>query len=405
MSEYYCPHCGADLEEQLGFNPQEGYWTCTECGQFLTDPESTDPNAQYYGVDWFCDGCGAYLNKQRGFSDWDSTWTCTECGYINRISEDEIYESEKDYHENNTNDWADTDNLDDTDDDNGYGEEWQYDNPRRCEYCNRLLNMQYGYSDQRESFTCEKCGHYNVWSNDEEEENENSSFDFSSAEFVGVKMAEYVLYLRESAKRRAEEEQRRAEEAQRKEEERRVQEERKRERRRRVWGIITRKKLETGISSNQCRGMHYEEVVNIFKSQSFYNINTVVIEDLSLSKINYEGSVENVTINNETMFDVTSKFLLNAKVVVFYHMLQRVVPPLTSRAAKHKDIDDVVEVYVHSGFVNIEKHPIFDLAKGWFVKNGAVETVAIDGRTDFKRNERIRLDAHIIIGYHAFKQK
>lgn len=42
------------------------------------------------GVAWYCDNCGALLNKQYGFSDSYGTWTCTECGHTNGISEDEI---------------------------------------------------------------------------------------------------------------------------------------------------------------------------------------------------------------------------------------------------------------------------------------------------------------------------
>ncbi len=98
MSEYYCPNCGTDLDNQPGFDPTAGYWTCTKCGQFLMDPEDdSNETSQYKDVGWFCDNCGAYLNKQYGFSDWNSTWQCTECGYINNISDDEIYESEAEY--------------------------------------------------------------------------------------------------------------------------------------------------------------------------------------------------------------------------------------------------------------------------------------------------------------------
>lgn len=42
MSDYYCPHCGADLGDQYGFDPDAGYWTCTECGQFLMDDDIAD---------------------------------------------------------------------------------------------------------------------------------------------------------------------------------------------------------------------------------------------------------------------------------------------------------------------------------------------------------------------------
>lgn len=136
MSDYYCPHCGADLGNQPGFDPDAGYWTCTECGQFLTDPgDESDEPSRFDGVGWFCDGCGAYLNKQIGFSDWYSTWTCTECGHVNNLSEDEIYESEEAYQASRKEEESEED-----DDGYGYGEEGQYDHPRRCECCDRLLN-------------------------------------------------------------------------------------------------------------------------------------------------------------------------------------------------------------------------------------------------------------------------
>ena len=128
MSEYYCPNCGADLDDQPGFDPNAGYWTCTSCGQFLIDPaDGNDVSSRFKDVGWFCDGCGAYLNKQFGFSDWNSTWQCTECGYINNISEDEIYESEAAYQasRNESEEYSyDYDEDEDEDeDDEDYGED------------------------------------------------------------------------------------------------------------------------------------------------------------------------------------------------------------------------------------------------------------------------------------------
>ena len=41
MSDYYCTNCGADLGDQYGFDPEKGYWTCTECGTLMTDPDDT----------------------------------------------------------------------------------------------------------------------------------------------------------------------------------------------------------------------------------------------------------------------------------------------------------------------------------------------------------------------------
>ena len=40
--------------------------------------------------DWWCDSCDASLDEQPGFSPYCGSWTCTECGYVNDINEDEI---------------------------------------------------------------------------------------------------------------------------------------------------------------------------------------------------------------------------------------------------------------------------------------------------------------------------
>ncbi len=87
--EYFCPNCGAILNDQDGFDPDEGTWTCTDCGQSLYGDDLCDGN-RYPGVLWYCDECGALLNKQDGFADFYDSWICTECGHTNGISEDEI---------------------------------------------------------------------------------------------------------------------------------------------------------------------------------------------------------------------------------------------------------------------------------------------------------------------------
>lgn len=89
MEEFFCPNCGATLNYQSGFDPSLGAWTCTECGQLLMDDDVYEGDV-FEGVAWYCDNCGALLNKQYGFSDSYGTWTCTECGHTNGISEDEI---------------------------------------------------------------------------------------------------------------------------------------------------------------------------------------------------------------------------------------------------------------------------------------------------------------------------
>lgn len=89
MDEYFCPNCDAILNEQSGFDPSRGTWTCTSCGKLLMDDNIYNGDT-FEGVAWFCDDCGALLNRQSGFSDTFGSWICTECGYQNSISEDDI---------------------------------------------------------------------------------------------------------------------------------------------------------------------------------------------------------------------------------------------------------------------------------------------------------------------------
>ena len=89
MDEYYCTNCNAILNEQFGFDPDGGSWSCTTCGQELFGDDVYDGDI-YPDVMWYCDSCGALLNKQDGFGDYYSSWICTDCYHINPISEDAI---------------------------------------------------------------------------------------------------------------------------------------------------------------------------------------------------------------------------------------------------------------------------------------------------------------------------
>lgn len=89
MDEYFCPNCGATLNDQLGFDLNGGTWTCTSCGKLLMDEDVYDGDT-VEGVAWYCDDCGALLNRQPGFSDFYGSWQCTNCGHINGTTEDDI---------------------------------------------------------------------------------------------------------------------------------------------------------------------------------------------------------------------------------------------------------------------------------------------------------------------------
>ncbi len=76
VDEYFCPNCGAILNNQDGFDPAEGTWRCTKCGEFLMGGDIYY-GERFEGIAWYCDDCGALLNRQSGFSDRYDTWNCT----------------------------------------------------------------------------------------------------------------------------------------------------------------------------------------------------------------------------------------------------------------------------------------------------------------------------------------
>lgn len=88
-NEYFCPNCNAILNKQKGFDPNKSTWTCKSCGELLMDDETYN-GEDFEGVAWFCDKCDALLNEQPGFSDTYGSWICAKCKHRNSINIDSI---------------------------------------------------------------------------------------------------------------------------------------------------------------------------------------------------------------------------------------------------------------------------------------------------------------------------
>lgn len=84
MNKFFCPHCGALLNDQPGFSPDTGAWTCVECGKLLMDGEADE------GLVWYCDHCGAILNKQPCFTNAQGKWKCSACSFTNDLSDENV---------------------------------------------------------------------------------------------------------------------------------------------------------------------------------------------------------------------------------------------------------------------------------------------------------------------------
>jgi hypothetical protein len=55
-----------------------------------------------------------------------------------------------------------------------------------------------------------------------------------------------------------------------------------------------------------------------------------------------------------------------------------------------------------AGFTNIETNALYDIVTGWFTDDGSVESVSVNGKTDFKAKSKFPADAKILITYHTY---
>lgn len=388
-SEYTCPNCGAILNDQYGFNPDNGNWTCTSCGQTLYGDDVYDGEL-FEGVMWYCDNCGALLNKQSGFYDGCGTWSCTECYHTNNISEDEIYDSQEDYQsqqggETNAFDSfmdlfgrvADAINIDDEDDDSG--------------------------------------------DEDDEYEDEYDDDEYDEEKYEEDDDATY--YYRESIEKDEEIQRLRNQNDRLKKENSRIKNEHRREVIKKYWkvflislGVIIlvgfvayqvsefKKLIPVGMSSEEMKGLHYEDVANKLKATGFLNVRLETLDDLKIEDEKQEGLVEQVVIDDVHTFKETKKFSYEDEVLIRYHAIKEIYPPISSEDAEGKNYKDIVKKFEKAGFVNVKTKPIYDLVTGWLKSNGEVEEVIVDGDNDVSTYSSYRPDAEVIIKYHTFKK-
>lgn len=67
-----------------------------------------------------------------------------------------------------------------------------------------------------------------------------------------------------------------------------------------------------------------------------------------------------------------------------------------------KDYKDVVADFQENGFLNVKTEILDDLVTGWLIKDGEVETVTVDGDSEFTANGWYPNDVEVVITYHTF---
>lgn len=395
MDEYYCPNCGAILNNQLGFDPENGSWTCAECGKHLMDDDVYEGDS-YKGLAWYCDNCGALLNRQSGFSDTCGSWTCTECYHTNSINEDEIINKEEKH---------------------------------ECPNCGSILENQFLYADYEDDWECTDCGaklhrcfrsdpYEVVYENDSDSDDNSDNYIYeNNNESLGSTISNFANAM--YAKVQAEEAQAQHE---------REIERRSEKQRRRAWRQKHKKGLrifyllififivlsisyyevkqltQVGQSSNEMIGEDYSLVINLLKQKGFKYVTVQPIEDLVTGEEDELDKIESVKIGFLETFSEDIKIPANVPIIITYHTYLTIGTPYSAKEAKKQSYEDVANAFKKKGFTNINFEVEYDILTGWITKEGDIEKITIDGNEKFVNDEQYRPDSEIVIIYHDWKK-
>lgn len=463
MDEYFCPNCGATLNDQYGFDPSCGTWTCTSCGKLLMDDDVYDGDT-FEGVAWYCDDCGALLNRQSGFSDSYGSWQCTNCGHINGTTEDDIVDDgpkcpscgaalKEQY---SFSDWSD----DHTCSECGAKLHRSYssdpfevveeDEKNKCPGCGASLKDQYSFSDWYDDYTCSECGAklHRSYSGDPfevvEEDKKNKcpncgadlddqyGFDdyeddwectecgarlhhsYSSdpyevvddedADVEGSSSRDYHSSSYDSSSYSRAGSKSTTSESYVSRKEKRIPESELKKLRRKAF-FFKRKKVQIGFGYTDLLRRNVEDVEIRLYNQAFNNIKTIPIKDIYKGSIYTEGEVEQVVIAGSSYFNDGDMIPYDAEIVVTYHAKKEITIPFAEKSLRKMNYIAAGDKLQELGFTEIYEHPIRDLVTGWVKKDGAVEKVTIGDVYPFKKNSVFTYDTKIVIEYHTFKKK
>lgn len=344
MDEYFCTRCGAILNDQCGFDPYGGTWTCNECGQLLMDDDVYDGDT-YPGVAWYCDECDSLMNIQPGFSDIYGSWTCTECGHVNGITENDIYESQKDY-------------------------EYQEKKVEKSDFISSFIDNLFSGSDVNNSDDEDESDDYydktDYCKPDRKDESLSSRYYRLSSMMVDKKYNIKLLITRLKA------------------------------------FFFNKKNIYIGYDSDVLLGKDVEFVLTSIHNRAFNNIKVLPVKDIYIDSIKSEGEIEQIIVAGSAFFESKDSFPYDVEIIITYHEKREITVPFAANSLRKQNYLAVKDRLLHLGFTEIYEQPIRDLKIGWLIKDGAVEKVSISGNETFKKNTIYKYDAEIIINYHTF---
>ena len=181
------------------------------------------------------------------------------------------------------------------------------------------------------------------------------------------------------------------------------------------------KSVRVGTAAEDFKKKNFRTVVNDLENAGFYNFDYTLIEDAGL--LVKKDTVEEVSINGNTTFKEYSQFDEDARINISIHIDKkdrqkieeelypnsgRVILPLSRKDMVGKDYKQVNQQLEDAGFTNIILYPNPDIEDGFnpLKKNdGEIQSVTINGSSDFDKNTTFNNDVLIRIIYHTYMEK
>lgn len=148
----------------------------------------------------------------------------------------------------------------------------------------------------------------------------------------------------------------------------------------------------------ELKGLDCETVVKKIKENGFDNVTVNIVKVPTLSQI--DNSVANVTINNQDIdFIKNDRFTRTSNFIVTVYKCN-LITTMSSDNIIGKNYIDITVLLKKQGFTNIKHNIINDVILGWFVEKGEIESISINGITEFNSEQQFPYDAEVIISYH-----
>lgn len=108
---------------------------------------------------------------------------------------------------------------------------------------------------------------------------------------------------------------------------------------------------ELPITSEEAKGKTLDEVVELFKNSSFYEVKTAVIRDLDKDNV-CEVETEYIEVESKKDYTLNEVYPIDSKIVIYHSYIEDKLP-ITSEEAKGKTYDKIEELFNGTKFQNI----------------------------------------------------